>query len=253
MARRPRNALIKGHALPSAARGALIAIALGAAAAPLAGCGVNRVKTVDENGMDARMRHPIALTQQAYTLDVFPGPGPERLDAHTADQVASFAQRYHEIGSGPISILVPQTGPGAASGARAVDGIRAELARSGAKTYVTVSRYPVENPALAAPVRLAFDGLKAKVTHRCGDWPEDLASGSSTEGWSNRTYWNFGCASQNMIATQVADPRDLSEPRGESPSDAAMRMRGISNVRKGVDPSTSWSTKNSNIGSVGGQ
>ena len=55
-----------------------------------------------------------------------------------------------------------------------------------------------------------------------------------------------------MIATQVADPRDLAEPRGETPADPSMRMRAIGNVRKGADPATNWSTKNSSIGSVGG-
>ena len=101
-------------------------------------------------------------------------------------------------------------------------------------------------------MRLSFDGIKAKVAHPCGEWPSDLASGSSTRGWDNKTYWNFGCANQNMIATQVADPRDVAEPRGESPADVAMRMRAIGNVRKGADPGTNWTTKNSSIGAVGG-
>ncbi len=253
MALRSRSALNARPRYPLSARSAVAAFALVGLAIPLGGCGVNRVKVDAENGMDARMRHPIALMQQAYTMDVFPGPGPERLDPRTTEQVIAFARRYRDIGSGPISIIVPQTGPGSVTGTRAIDPIRRELAHAGAVAPVTVSHYPVENPSLAAPVRLAFDGLKAKVVHRCGDWPSDLASGSSTRGWENRSYWNFGCASQNMIATQVADPRDLAEPRGETPADATMRMRAIGNVRKGADPATTWLTKNSNIGSVGGQ
>ena len=228
---------------------AMLAIAL---AAPLACCGTTRVKVDNENGMDPRMRHPIALMNQPYTLDVFPSSGPERLDTRTQEQLMAFARRYSEVGSGPISVVVPQSGPGAAAGVRALEPIRHELAKAGAVAPVVVSHYPVENPSLAAPVRLAFDGLKAKVVHKCGDWPEDLASASSTDGWQNRSYWNLGCASQNMLATQVADPRDLAEPRGETPADPSMRMRAIGNVRKGADPATNWTTKNSSIGSVGG-
>ena len=249
MASRSRNALNVAFTPRTRPLAALLALAL---AAPLAGCGATRTKIEAENGMDARLRHPIALMNQAHTLDVFPSSGSQRLDMRTQEQVTAFARRYRDIGSGPISIVIPQSGPGAEAGARSIEPIRRELARAGAMAPVAVSHYPVENPSLAAPVRLAFDGLKAKVVHKCGDWPEDLASASSTDGWQNRSYWNFGCASQNMIATQVADPRDLAEPRGETPADPSMRMRAIGNVRKGADPATNWSTKNSSIGSVGG-
>lgn len=249
MASRSRSALNLISTSRARPLAALLALAL---AAPLAGCGNTRIKVDSENGMDARLRHPIALMNQAYTIDVFPSSGPERLDIRTQEQITAFARRYSDVGSGPISILLPQSGPGAQAGVRALEPIRHELARSGAVAPVAVSHYAVQNPSLAAPVRISFDGLKAKVVHKCGDWPEDLASASSTEGWQNRSYWNFGCASQNMIATQVADPRDLAEPRGETPADPSMRMRAIGNVRKGQDPATNWSTKNSNIGSVGG-
>lgn len=254
MARRSRSALNFGSSPRSWPRTAALLIAGAALAAPLAGCGVNRIKPGPdpERSGDPRLRHPIALMQRPYTLDVFPSSGARRLDQRTSEQIAGFARRYRQLGSGPIAILVPQSGPSAAAGMTALDSIRHELARAGALTPVTVGSYPVENPGLAAPVRLTFDGLKAKVVHRCGDWPRDLASGSTTDGWQNRSYWNFGCASQNMLATQVADPRDLAEPRGETPADTSMRMRAIGNVRKGSDPSTNWSTKNSNIGAVGG-
>ncbi|MFV0281958.1 MAG: CpaD family pilus assembly protein [Rhodoblastus sp.] len=248
MERRSRSALSLIFPIPPKPVAAVLALVL---AAPLVGCSGPREKFDAENGVDARQRHRIAIANQPITLDVFPSSGHARLDTHTQQQVAAFARRYSEIGSGPISIVVPQSGPNADSGARAVEPIRYELARAGAHAPVAVSHYPVENPSLAAPVRIAFQGLKAKVVHRCGDWPEDLASGSSTGGWQNRSYWNLGCANQNMIATQVADPRDLAAPRGETPADPTMRMRAIGNVRKGTDPATNWTTKNSNIGAVG--
>ncbi len=217
--------------------------------AATAGCGVNRTAIATDHETDVRVRHPIALVERAHSIDVFPtGDG---MDRRTQEQVASFAERYRQLGRGPISILMPQGGPAAAASHRAIDGVRRELARNGAGAHVTVSSYPVADPTLAAPMRLTFDGLAAKVAHRCGEWPNDLASGSSNRGWDNKPYWNLGCANQNMIASQVADPRDIAEPRGEARADMAMRMRGIVNVRKGEDPSTNWKMKNTSIGAVG--
>lgn len=228
-----------------------IAGAAAAFALCLAGCGANRVTADSDRGADARLRHPIALVEQPYSIDLFPSRSGGEIDSRTADQVASFAERYRRLGKGAISMLVPRAGQRELVDGATLDRIRRELARNGAAAPVTVSHYPIQNPALASPVRLAFDGLKAAVTHRCGDWPSDLASASSTQGWDNKTYWNFGCASQAMIAAQVADPRDIADPQGETPPDASMRMRAIANVRKGTDPTTSWTTKNTSIGSVG--
>lgn len=217
----------------------------------LAGCGTNRIEPATHSiNVDARSKHPIALTEGVYTVDLFPTG--TTLDRRSQEQVADFAQRYRTLGHGPISILTPAGGPAASSGQTTVSGIRTELARNGAMAHVAVSSYPVADPQLAAPVRLSFGGMRAKVTHRCGDWPSDLASGSTVRGWDNQPYWNFGCANQNMIATQVADPRDIAQPRGETPADMQMRMRGVTRVRAGQDPGTSWKVQNTSIGSVGG-
>jgi pilus assembly protein CpaD len=101
-------------------------------------------------------------------------------------------------------------------------------------------------------LRLSFEALKAKVANRCGEWPRDLASGTSLAGWQNESYWNFGCAEQSTFAAQIADPRDLLGPRGKTPSDIEMRMRAIDRLRSGQDLSTSWQVKGTSIGSVGG-
>jgi pilus assembly protein CpaD len=244
---------LRGHARRHGWRRALmVGSALTMLSASLAGCGVNRVVSDPDRSSDPAIRHPIALVEQQYTLDLFPSPTVNGLDRRTAEQVASFADRYHRFGRGPISVVVPRERHRTAIHHGSVDSIRHVLANNGAVAPVTVSYYDVQNPQLAAPIRLSFDGLKAKVAHACGDWPSDLASGSSTRGWDNKTYWNFGCANQNMIATQVADPRDIAGPRAETPPDATIRMRGIGAVRKGSDPTTQWQTRNSSIGSVGG-
>ena len=128
--------------------------------------------------------------------------------------------------------------------------IRKELANAGLKSVVALGTYPAPGPGVQ-PIKLTFRGLVAKVTTPCGRWPTDLASGSSVDGWKNNPYENFGCAYQTAIAAEVADPRDLEEPRALDPSDSQMRMRAITAVRNGSDPGTSWATKLTPIGSIG--
>ena len=226
-------------------------VALLALLAPLAGCTTDRIVPSSIALDDYRARHPIVIAEARTSLDVFPSMGQGRLDVHTAKQVYAFAQQYRDTGRGPILVLIPR-GRGAGERQSVVAELRRVLAAGGARSGVEVSTYPIADPGLASPIRLSFDGIKSKVADQCGQWPRDLASGSSIDGWSNEAYWNFGCASQTMIAAQTSDPRDLVTPRGEEPVDTEIRARGITSVRGGADPNTGWSVKNSSIGSVGG-
>ncbi|MDE3174718.1 MAG: CpaD family pilus assembly protein [Pseudomonadota bacterium] len=224
-------------------------LCLGAAALSLSGClsGVQYASDNQVSAIDYHERHPIVLGKAATTLDLFPVGG--RLDALSADKVKAFAERYGEFGSGEVTILTP-AGDGAS--ARIVPEIRKQLYANGLRGYVAVGSYPVQDATLASPIRLVFQGLKAKVADRCGQWPTDLASGSSIESWKNQSYPNFGCATQSALAAQVDDPRDLAQARASSPPDENMRLRAIQNVRKGFDPGTDWKTQTTTIGTVGG-
>ncbi len=223
-----------------------------AAALPLAGCGsTDRIVASSVPVTDYRTRHPIVLAEARTTIDLFPSWGQRGLDAHTAKQVYAFAGQYRDAGRGPVSVMLPRGLPPAAARAVVAD-MRKVLALGGAPAGVVVSTYEVGDARLASAVRLSFDGLKASVADQCGQWPNDLASASSVEGWENKPYWNLGCATQTMIAAQTSDPRDLVSPRGEEPPDTQIRQRAIRSVRTGADPNTAWATKNSNIGNVGG-
>lgn len=218
---------------------------------PLAGCTTDRVVPSNVALDDYRARHPIVIAQARTSIDIFPSMGQGRLDTHSAKQVFAFAEQYRETGQGPVLILVPR-GPGVASRQAIVADIRRVLASGGAKSGAQVSTYPIADPALASPVRLSFVGVKAKEVNQCGQWPRDLGSGSSIDGWENEPYWNLGCSTQQMIAAQTSDPRDLVSPRGEERPDTEIRDRAITAVRAGTDPNTNWAVKNSSIGSVGG-
>ncbi|HLH10737.1 MAG TPA: CpaD family pilus assembly protein [Methylovirgula sp.] len=218
----------------------------------LGGCAdIDRMSTSSIPMDDYRNRHPIVLAEGTRRLDLFPAPQLRGLDHRSAAQVVEFGALYRVSGEGPISILLPAV-RGEVPRA-AVAAIRQALAAGGAHAPLEVSTYPVVNPDLASPIRLSFVGLKSKVADQCGQWPSDLASGSSIQGWANKPYWNFGCSYQSMLAEQVADPRDLVAPRAEDQPDTLMLGRSISEMRKGNDPTTDWKTKNTSISNVGTQ
>ena len=229
----------------TAAKPLLVTLSLAAA---LAGCGrTDRIVATSVPLEDYTARHPIAITETRSAVDLFPSMASGRLDTHTAKQIYAFSQQYRELGHGPIMILVPR---GHAD--RAVVGeIRRVLGLGGVRAPIDVSAYPVADHGLASPVRVSYQGIRATVADQCGQWPRDLASGSSVEGWDNKPYWNFGCATQTMIAAQTSDPRDLVTPRGEEPADTLIRAHNIDAIRHGVDPNTAWAVKGTNIGGVG--
>jgi pilus assembly protein CpaD len=220
-----------------------LAVALSLA---LAGCGAQYASSDPAFPGDFATRHPIALVSAPSAVDVWPTGG--ALDPRTVANLRAFAGRYREFGSGEIVILTPATGR---PDSKAVAAIKRALVNAGASGRIGVSSYAPGPPERAAPIRVAFIGLKATVATPCGNWPDDLASGSSLDGWKNEPYANFGCASQAVLAAEVDDPRDFVESRAPAPSDVVMRMRAIEDVRKGRDPGTTWSTDLTPIGGSG--
>jgi pilus assembly protein CpaD len=220
----------------------------GLAALPLAGC----VDYASNEGVpqgDYHERHPIVLAQAPTTLDVYPVGG-GGLDSQSVAEIRRFAQRYRALGTSQITILAPAGQRERNS--RIINQIRRTLASTGLRGYLGVGVYPVADATRASPVRLIFQGLKAVVPTPCGQWPSDIASGGSLDTWKNEQYENFGCATQAVLAAQVADPRDLVQSRPIDPPDVAMRMRAIGDVRNGQDPGTQWKTQLTPIGQVGG-
>jgi pilus assembly protein CpaD len=214
---------------------------------PLAGCGTTERMAISSIPLDDyRVRHPIVLAEEPRALEILVEPETGRFDRHSAAQLREFAGLYRKFGRGPITIM-PPAWPG---GPPPIEPVREALFHAGTHARTVVAPYPA-GPNFVAPVRLSFLGLKASVADQCGQWPRDLASGSSVEGWNNKPYWNFGCAYQTAFAAQVADPRDLVAPQGEAPADTAMRTRTIESLRKGEDPGTNWKLVNSDISKVG--
>ena len=222
-------------------------------AVPLAACGVDRTVTGSIISEDFKQNHPVVLTNAPETLDVFPIGSGGGLDPVSARRVEEFAEHYKVRGQGQITILAPSGARGEHVTRNALAAVRTHLVKGGVKGMVGVGSYPVADPSLASPIRLSYETLKARVATTCGQWPADLASGSSLESWTNRPWFNYGCAYQRNLTAQIDDPRDLVAPRPETPSDTEMRSRAITNVRKGIDPGTEWRIKNTEISNVGGK
>lgn len=216
------------------------------AALGLAGCHtVDRTVPTASVPADYHARHPVTLANAPETLDVFPVGPSGRLDTRQARDLDVFAEEYRKTGQGGLVLRVPSGAVNAAAVGRTVAAVRRDLAANGVRG-VQVASYPAGDPSLPSPLHLSYVRLQADVASRCGDWPNDLNSGSSLNGWDNRSYYNFGCASTKTLTAQIDDPRDLVRPRAEDPTDVQLRtraiglLRGSPDVLNGRDPGTNW-------------
>lgn len=180
------------------------------------------------------VRHPIKLADSLYHIDVFETGA--RLDRRQHIDVVDFGKEYNRAGRGAIQAAVPQN----MSAQSQLPGIRAALAEAGVRAPLQITSYPADPQRGAAPVRLSFLKLQAKVDSQCGLWPADLAGGKNLETWQNRPFHNLGCSYQTLMAAQVADPVDLVRSRAEGPVDSVRRTKDIEALRKDQDPSTQW-------------
>jgi pilus assembly protein CpaD len=201
-----------------------IAVLLATSAA-LASCGVRPDRqTTSSIPSDYRTRHPITLAEVEHNLDVPVGAGQSKLTPATRDLITGFAQDYKAISRGTIAIIVPQgaVNSGAANAVR--NEIRKVLAAADiANARIITSSYTPQASDASAPVRLSFIGVTA-ITNDCGQWPSDLFGKTVID---NTNWENFGCASQQNLAAQIASPADLVGPRGMTPIDAERRAEVI--------------------------
>lgn len=199
-----------------------------AAAALLAGCA--NVHNVEVGAVpdDYRTRHPIVVSQAETAIDLPVSSSESRLTLSSRSRVEAFARRFRADKIDTMRVLVPY----GSANEHAAERVSQDVVRVLRKHHVggrqiIVSPYSAVGDTGPTPIRLAFSTLVAK-TGPCGRWPGDL--GDTSE---NKNYFNFGCASQQNLAAQIADPRDLLGPRGMDPSDAQRRTNVIDKYRNG--------------------
>ena len=221
----------------------------------LCACGADRIVTnAGRDPSDYRDRHPIVITDKNRSLDVFVGANSGPLDPRQREDLRAFAQEFRQHGKGAMVAYVPVGSTDPVGDARGIQTIRAALGGPPDHIRLVVQPYMVADPSLAAPIRLSFSELAARVPHPCGLWPRDLSGSTTREGIENEQYWNFGCAYQQNIAVQTADPIDLVRPHVEERIDVIKRSNEITKLRQGQDPATTYdSSKNkSSISTIGG-
>ncbi|MCW6506492.1 CpaD family pilus assembly protein [Lichenifustis flavocetrariae] len=223
-----------------------------------AGCSspVDRAVATMPVSEDYRLRHPVVLANAPQRLDIFFVGPTGQLDVPQARQLEAFARSYLAEGQSGLQIAIPEGAVDHAAAERTLTAVRRALLQIGVKGRVSLSAYPVRDPAIASPLHLSYAALQARPTTRCGEWPDDLGSGATLATWNNSSYYNFGCANQQTLAAQIADPRDLVKPRALDPTDVQLRTRAIQSLRgtstvTGVDPSTIWTNNPIPIGPAG--
>lgn len=182
---------------------------------------------------DYRTAHPITLAEVQHTLDVPVGTGERKLSTALRDLTRGFAQDYLALSKSTVSVAVPANSPNATAANRVKGELRAMLIEAGVRSnQIVLTSYDSPDASASAPIRLSFIAVTA-ITGDCGNWPTDLFGPSIRD---NTNWENFGCATQQNLAAQIANPADLVGPRGMTPIDAQRRAEVITLYRSDGNP-----------------
>lgn len=224
----------------------------------LAGCQTER--PVDYTGSvsnDYRDRHPIRIADSDRTLQILVGSGRSGLTATQRAQVAAMGSDWRREGSGYIMIEAPAHAVNSVSARQTVHEVRSLLKFAGVSERATKFRtyeQPYRNDLGA--IRVIYKRIVAEAGP-CGQWPDNIGPGVvGNERYplresENKPYYNFGCATQRNLASSVANPEDLIQPRAETPAYAERRQTVMDKYGKGQDTSTVYtSTTNGKVSNV---
>jgi pilus assembly protein CpaD len=223
------------YAATAGFRGAVLA----GMAIALAGCNTTTARdTTGSVPADYRARHPITLTEGKKSLAVFVGSGRGGLSPVQRAEVLAFAQNWRREATGGVSIDRPVGGPNERAANDTLKETLSILAAAGVPNSGIGIR-PYNSGDKLGTLRLSYPQLAAEAGP-CGAWPDDLGPSADTKHFQNRQYYNFGCASQRNLASMVANPADLVQPRAEAPGYTAKRTFGTDKWRKGESPATTY-------------
>lgn len=182
-------------------------------------------------GPASRGGEPPLTPTSRYVLQVEPNLDRIALAVHDAGlspaqtgALQALLGRYAQAEGGPLVIETPAgADPVALNQAYAVQaaltgwGVPAERVR--------LVSYAAPDPR--APVVVGFETVRA-VVPQCGrNW------GNLGRSGDNQSASNFGCAVTANLAAQIADPRDIQQPRAMTPADASRRTVVFDQYRAG--------------------
>lgn len=171
---------------------------------------------------DPVANHPIAVEPSYQSIRLFYSPADSGISPADRARFDSFIADYEAHGNGAIAVSAPN---GVNSQAMIAFFAQRINDLGVAKDHILVASH--DAPDGDQRVEINYVSYEAH-TDKCGDWSENLAYTAD-----NLTPKNFGCAVQQNIAAQIADPRDLMQPRTSDDADAARRAGVVSNYEAG--------------------
>jgi pilus assembly protein CpaD len=218
-----------------AARGLLAA----GLAFAVAGCNTTARDTSSIPPNDYRQRHPISIKEGERSMVVLVGSGRGGLSPTQRAEVLAYAARWQREGTGGLVIDRPVGTPNERAALDTLRQVISILQGAGIPSYgIAVRPYQPKSNTLAT-IRINHPRLVAEAGP-CGLWPEDLGPTYDPKHYENRPYWNLGCATQRNLASVVAEPHDLVQPRSEAPVYTAKRTYGAEKWRNGESPATTY-------------
>lgn len=225
----------RGRAIAFGVRGILIA----GFAAALAGCNTTTARdTTGSIPTTYRERHPIALKEGKKTLTLLVGAGRGGLSPMQRAEVLAFAQNWKRDATGGVTIDRPVGGANERAANDTLKEALSIIVQAGVPNNGIGVR-PYDPGEKNATLRLNYPLMVADVGP-CGLWPDDLGPTYDPKHYENKQYYNFGCATQRNLASMVAEPADLMQPRAETPPYNAKRTYGNDQWRKGESPATKY-------------
>jgi pilus assembly protein CpaD len=171
---------------------------------------------------DGAVNHPIAVEPSYQSLRLAYSAADSGISPADQARFAGFVSAYVEHGNGAIAVSAPS---GLNSSAM-ISFFAQRINDMGvSRDRILVSTH--DAPDGDQRVEINYVSYQAH-TEKCGDWSDDLANTAS-----NLTPKNFGCAVQQNIAAQIADPRDLVTPRGMEAANGARRATVMGNYEQG--------------------
>ena len=224
-----------GRRRPSARHGAVLAAIL-IPVVGLSGCASHSTNDFEVGSVNStyKTKHPIIIDEKEKVLDIPVPSSSFGLTTPTVSSIQGFAAEYRRGANGMMTIMLPSGSPNESAARSQMSEIVQTLSEQGiSRGRIRSTTYYAAEHGSSAPVRLSYAAVSASVGE-CGKWTEDLA-GKNTQ---NKNYHNFGCAYQNNIAAQIANPADLIAPRGMTPIDAERRNTAIEAYRDGTAEAT---------------
>ena len=215
-------------------------LAIAGLAALLGGC-YQHTSAVAETHYptDYRERNPITLREGNSTVEIFVGRNRGGLTPSQRADVLAFAQQWRREATSGIIIDVPSIGPTAHAAADSMREVHSILNASGVPAKAVYVRGYRPPPSALASIKIRYTKLTAEAGPCC-QWPHDIGPSMDGNDFSNRPYWNLGCATQRNLAAMVANPADLVQPRGETPAYEPRRSVAIDKYRTGNSPAGAY-------------